>query len=108
MNKQNILIIVFVLALLGAVYNFYQSSTISPVQEAENEASNDLVKDLSKIRKLKESRLDISIFENSVFKNLESAPELIRRALPTGAEAAGLRPGRANPFLPFRATPTQK
>ena len=108
MSKQNILIIVFVLALLGVVYNFYQSSTISPATDAEGEASKDLVKDLSKIRKLKESRLDISVFENIVFKNLESSPELVKRASAAEAEASGLRPGRANPFLPFQTAPIKK
>ncbi|MDP3710375.1 MAG: hypothetical protein Q8R29_01480 [bacterium] len=107
MAKQKIFIIVFILAVLGAVYNFYQSSKVAPESSAVEESDTDLVKDLSKIRKLKDSRLDITVFENIVFKNLESAPELAERT-PTAGTAPALTPGRANPFLPFQTTPIRK
>ena len=107
MNKQKIFIIVFILAVLGAVYNFYQSSKITPGTATTGETDTDLVKDLSKIRKLKDSRLDITVFENTVFKNLESAPELIKR-VPSAEIQPSLRPGRANPFLPFQSIPVRR
>lgn len=103
MAKQKIFIIVFILAVLGMVYNFYQGSTISPESEEKGTTNTELVKDLSKIRKLKDSRLDITVFDNVVFKNLESAPELAGRPASTALTA-----GRINPFLPFQAVPVRK
>lgn len=98
MNKQIIFIIIFVLALLGAGYNIYQSSNVIPQSNESSQENNNLVKDLSKLRHLKDSKLDTTLFQNPLYKNLESAPDL---GTQTPAEPPQTQKiGRPNPFLP--------
>ncbi len=101
MNRKVIFIIIFVLALLGAGYNIYQSSRVVPKTDQVYQGGNDLVKDISKLRHLKDSKLDITLFKNPLYKNLESSPDLSPTPTPSGQEQ---KVGRANPFLPVPGT----
>lgn len=102
MNKQKIFIAVLVVVLLGIGYNFYRSSQTAPSPTAGGGNDLDLVQDLPKLRKLKESKLDVSIFQRDLFKNLESGRGFLSEKAVLADLPPELQPGKANPFQPLQ------
>ncbi|MDP3769828.1 MAG: hypothetical protein U1A25_01350 [Candidatus Sungbacteria bacterium] len=92
MDKQRILIAVFVLMLIGGVYYYYQVYTIAPSVEVTNPEIIELDSQLGALRPLKSVELATSILDNAFFRSLKATV-----ATATPAVIAG----RINPFLPF-------
>jgi hypothetical protein len=92
MSKQTILFILLVAVLAGGLYFWFQyfageTTTEEIVEDAELEAR------LTELKRLKEIKLDTAIFQDPQFKNL-----VLPQVTGTTTE---VKPGRANPFLPF-------
>ena len=92
MGKQTILLIIIVGALLGTGYFLYQYFQSGPALQALPRTETEFQIKLAELKRLKELRLDTSIFQDQFFRTLEP-PEI-------PAETP-LTPGRNNPFLAF-------
>ncbi|MBI2640470.1 MAG: hypothetical protein HYW91_01130 [Candidatus Sungbacteria bacterium] len=95
MNRQTILLLVFVI-VLGLIaylwYGYAQTATRPETARAEGSFSTRL----SELRRLKDLQLDVSLFQDPFFKSLQA---------PEGMAGEKIREqtkiGRENPFLPF-------
>lgn len=105
MNRQLIFTIIFILILGIAGYGFYlyAPSTITPA--GTDNSSVELTQRLSDLRKLKNSRIDTSVFQDPVYKALQYSQETAQfQESNNGGTPPPLtsQPGRANPFNPFQ------
>jgi hypothetical protein len=96
MSRQNILSVIFVLALAGAGYLIFSSFRSSPLENetvlSASSEENDLALTLESLRRLKSIQLDVSVFEDAFFRSLVVPPE------PADPD---IQSGRENPFVPF-------
>ena len=95
MIRQNIFLIIFILLLAGLGYFWYQNAKISPPGE-EKAGSSELEIRLSELRRLKDLKLDTTLFQNPLFRKLEASTKEV-----PSTPASVLKPGRSNPFIPF-------
>jgi len=93
MKKQNILITVFVVVLAGAAYNIYQYTGSTQSGDLLDK-KNQLESNLNNFRGLRNSQLDVSIFQDPEFSSLKNFAE--SSTLPPSPV-----PGKINPFSPF-------
>ncbi len=94
MNRQTVLIIVFVLILAGVGVVWYRSSQTPATAETRAVGEGTALR-LEKLRRLKTVELDLTLLKDPFFRSLE-IPE---RVVTSAAETPSL--GRPNPFLPF-------
>lgn len=88
MDKQKILLIILVVAAIGAGIYFYQN------QNQENPANtvsdnNEFKTKLAELQRLRDLKLDTSIFRDKFFQSLQ---------LPEQPSETPITPGRPNPF----------
>ena len=97
--KQTVLVLILILALavVGYVwYAYFQSAPETVTEPAITHGSKTLLDRVGALRRLKNLRLDTSVFQDPLFQTLETAPA--SQELVSGGE--GER-GRINPFTPF-------
>lgn len=93
MKRQSILLIIILLAFGGAVYFFYQQYFAArPTTKRITEAKIDFKIHLAELKRLKDLRPDVSVFEDPFFKGLQTPPPPVE--IP-------VTQGRVNPFSPF-------
>lgn len=92
MTKQMVLSIIIAMTLLGTAYFLYQYSQSGPALEVLPQTETEFQTRLAELKRLKELRLDTSIFQDQFFRTLE---------VPEKSAETPLTPGRSNPFLPF-------
>lgn len=90
MSRQNLLIIVFVVAIGLAGYFWYNFSQSQPVISEGNGGVPAM--NLGDYAKVESLAPDLTLFANPLFKALTFLPVLAH---------ATTTPGRANPFMPF-------
>lgn len=95
MNRQTLFYITLIVVLLSIGYVWFRYSRAPTVVPTGDDAGEMFETRLSQLRYLKDLQLDISIFQNPLFKTLK-APETI----PAISQPV-IKQGRTNPFLPF-------
>ena len=91
--KQNLIVILIVLAAFAGIYWYYQYYSPSPVAISPAPPGPAL----AFVEKLRGIQIDTSFFDDPQFLSLEESPKL---------SIEGLAKGRTNPFLPlFSAGP---
>lgn len=89
-NRQNVFMIILVLALIGGAYFLFQRYFPPPQDEfGYKEEFSALLRELSLVRSV---NLDTEILQNEEFRRL------VVPALPPFPD---IKPGRRNPFIPF-------
>ena len=103
MKKRTLMIIISVVAVAVAIYGFYSYSQSSDNAVTASNADSDSARNLSDIRRLKDLKLDTSIFQNPSYQALQSSPA-VTQFVSAGSSTPVVtgRPGRPNPFLPFQ------
>lgn len=91
MNRQTILLIILVLALVGTGYFIYQNLQPQPESALNSQTQGEFQNRLTELQRLKELKLDTSIFQDKFFQTLQ---------LPEKPLEQPLTPGRPNPFFP--------
>lgn len=91
MTRQTILLIILVLALMGTGYFVYQNFRSQPEGAINSQTQGEFQNRLAELQRLKELRLDTSIFQDKFFQTLQ---------LPEKPAEQPLTPGRPNPFFP--------
>ncbi|MBU6414849.1 hypothetical protein KGQ34_01220 [Patescibacteria group bacterium] len=90
MSRQNLLTVIFIVALGLAGYFWYTYSQSQPVVSEGNGGMQTM--DLGDYAKVESLAPDLTLFANPLFKALTPLPVPLR---------ATTTPGRANPFVPF-------
>lgn len=95
MTRQNILIVVLILALAGVGYFFFMGSeqNTPTVAETSNNVEVQFQERLTQLRRLKTLQFDTSVLRDPFFGSLATQGILIQPS----SEVTG----RTNPFLPF-------
>lgn len=92
MNRQTISTIIFIISLVATAYVWYRYKQYTPLDDKKAEIRSDITTSLSELRRLREIKLDTSIFQDKFFQTLSSPPSLpLQEAII----------GRQNPFTPF-------
>ncbi len=91
MNKQKVLLTILALVVVGAGYFFYQNSQSPSGSETNPQAQIEFQNKLAELQRLRELKLDTSIFQDKFFQSLK---------LPEKPSEQPLTPGRPNPFFP--------
>lgn len=91
MNRNTIFTLVFVIILGVMAYMWYGYLALPTDTDGAEQAS--FTKTLAEVRRLKNLKLDTSIFQDRFFLDLEEPQEIPQPAV---------EPGRENPFAPFR------
>ncbi len=95
MNKQTILLLIFIGILGTTGFLWYRyAKTLPPSQAVKAEDSFEAR--LSDLRRLKDLQLDVSLFRDPFFKTLQSSEDTVGEKVKSQTKA-----GRENPFLPF-------
>ncbi len=97
--RQTILVLILILALAAIGYVWYAYFGSAPALPTETPIANGpkaLQDRLGTLRRLKNLRLDTSVFQDPLFRALETAPTF-QESL-AGGEGEH---GRQNPFTPF-------
>lgn len=88
MNKTTPLLILVSIVLIGVAYLSYSSSSISLPEAAQ--VREKLEAKITTLRPLETVQLDVSVFQEAMFRSLE---------LPAIPEIPAPLPGKANPFV---------
>lgn len=88
MNRQLVLLILFIVILATIGFLWLRYSQTPPTAEVETGFGARLVE----LRRLKDLKLDIAVFQDKFFRSLE---------LPREVPEPELKVGRNNPFAPF-------
>ena len=99
MRKNIIMAAVLLFSAVGVIFNFYRYSKIAPEIDSGSSQS-EFGQNLTDFRRLKNSKLDVSLFQNSTFKSLELSKETSVFSTSTSTPGS-ITPGRINPFAPF-------
>ncbi len=91
MLRQNILIIILGLCLIGIIFVWYNYLSVAAPEPAEV-VTNLYEEELIEIRRLKDLTLDTKILEDEFFRSLQAPPTV---------DITNLAAGRENPFAPF-------
>ncbi len=100
MKRNIILASVLAVSIAGVIFNFYRYSKIAP-QVDTGSSESEFGQNLSDVRRLKTLKLDISLFQNSIFKSLELSEGTSAGLTSTSTPGSTGTPGRTNPFAPF-------